>query len=95
MFGTMMEYSKGSRQRGARGIRRIQAEVRRRALDAEAAKIKLDNTAIDVGMQESREKAQVAQQGTVVVQPVTGLLEVEPPSSPETTVELCKIPPCE
>jgi len=94
MLGTMMEYQKAVTKE-AREDRRMQAGVKRRALETEAAKITLDNKAIDAGMQESREKALVAQQGTGVVQPVPGLLEVKPPSSPETTVELCKVPPCE
>lgn len=79
----MMAYQKMAAKE-ARDDRKIQSQVKRIMLASKAEKIKMDNEAIDKGMQEAKEKAVIAMDAAttgLVTGIVSGLLQIRSSAS--------------
>jgi hypothetical protein len=79
----MMAYQKMATKE-AREDRKIQSQVKRIMLASKAEKIKMDNEAIDKGMQEAKEKAAIAMEAattSLVTGIVSGLLQISSSAS--------------
>lgn len=104
MIQVIMEYQKRVAKE-QREDRSLQREESARTLESKAAKVSLDNKAIDQGMQEAREKADAAQQ-SAVTETVIGVAGAKPAAAAGTAAQFCrppevkcpdpcKLPPCE
>jgi hypothetical protein len=99
VFGVMMEYQK-TVNKEAREDRRVARDSKAAATKAQASKIKVDNKAIDQGMTESRERADLATASQTPA-PTGGVVGVKPASATGTISQVCQAraaecpPPCE
>lgn len=99
IFAVMMEYQK-TMNKEAREDRRLGRDSKAAAIEAQTGKIKADNKAIDQGMAESRERAELATAPQAPA-PAGGIAAAKPPAASGTIRQLCQAgavdcpPPCE